>query len=162
MKKSSFFLFFIITGILIIGCKTLQKAEYNPLSGIADKKICILYHPTVFRDQIVKNLIDRLSDKNIHISVDDSINEKKYDPVFFDLVIVISGSYQLIPDYYPAEFIAKHKDDIKVLLVLNTYLTKKGVIGSIGGSNNRDTITGASLPEKDLTEIIYDEIMKRL
>jgi hypothetical protein len=161
MKK--FFLFCFLLIFFIVGCATFKKSEYYPEDNKYDKKICILYHYTKFRDGIIKQLLDKLKNNNIVVITDDAYNIKNYNPKDYDLIVVFSGIHAFIPDAYPRTYLEKYKDKKNIIHVFYTFLTKKGITIDTG-EGKIDTITAASVKSnsEDLTESIYQLIMKKL
>ncbi len=143
MKKSIIFILSVFI-LILSGCETIKKNEYLSINNQYEKKICILYSSTKFRNEIIKRLVDSFKETNILIIVDDIFNAEKYNPQEYNLVVVFSGIHVFFPDLYPGHYLDKYKNEKNIIHVYLTFLTPEGITTKIGNNDNIDTITAAS------------------
>lgn len=161
MKK----LFFILILISFFSCKTIVKKQEN-ISINTEKEItvCILYHKTNFRDQVVTKLKEKLLEKKVNVIIDDAFKAKEHDPKKYSYVIVFTGIHAFIQDAYPFNYFIKYKKEKNILKIFCTFLSKnsnkKGLIYKENIKNRPDTISLASLNIN--IDILVDKIIEVL
>jgi hypothetical protein len=153
----------LFSTLFIFSCLTVSKAEYLP-DKKEYKKICILYHYSKFRKGIVDELIPKFKNIGCMVTVDSAFKTNEYPPDKYDLVIIFSGIHAFNPDYFPANYIHKYKNDRNIIHVFMTFLSDKGIAVETDNPDIVDTITTASkkINKDDLIKNIFDLAIKKL
>ena len=167
LKKQIFSVLFIfvLQMFFISGCATIPKKEFTPANtDSSQKRVCILYHASKFRNEVIYNLTKKLNENNIHVTIDDVVKFKEHSPKKYDLVIVFSGMHAFIPDAYPRNYLWKNKNSKNILHVFCTFFTRKGVTIRSNTTNGIDTISAASIKKNnnELLNIVFDMVIKKL
>lgn len=162
MNKQILLIFSVVILFFIISAAIIKK-DYFPTNKsetneAVNKKVIVFYRSTKFRDSVVDQLINKLNENGITVTVDNVDEFKKYNSDEYGLIIIFTGIYALTPNYPIRNAMKKSGYKDKIIHVYCNYLYGKEV-GIMYDKNTKvDTITSASTGNN--TEQVVAEIIK--
>ena len=121
-------------------------------------KVCIIYIKTKYKQEIAKELENKLKEKDLIVKKDLIRNIKKYNPDDYDVFIILSGVKIFTPNPMVTIFIKKYNYNKNIIYFCSTEY-KESAYGFLD-QDKIDVITSAS--EKSNKNKIVNEIIEKM
>lgn len=153
----------LVAMMMSCATKTVGPIQYQP-DQPTDKGVVLLYHPTLYKEELVHGLAKMLRANGVHVVTDNLCNRDQYPPGRCTVVVLVATVQGLRANKDAITYLRDHREAKNILLVSTSGRGFLSGIELFKDIHAPDAVTGASSTDcmGAMADRIHRIIMEKL